>query len=208
MSRTWKKLLSLLLVLTMVLSLVVTGYAAEDNSAPNGDGLKLTEVDPSTVNVPRGNQAFEAEKETPAPEFDPDDIVRVSIILTEPSALEKGYAIDDLTSYGARYYRGKLKSAQNGIASRIESKLGEKLDVVWNLTLAMNAISANVRYGDIETIAAMDGVASVEMENLYATMEAQPNTAISTDQLVHATSAWAEGYTGAGSRCGDPAPLL
>lgn len=40
------------------------------------------------------------------------------------------------------------------MASRISRQClaGEALDVVWNLTLATNAISANVAYGKLEEI--------------------------------------------------------
>ena len=44
---------------------------------------------------------------------------------------------------------------------------GEELDVVWNLTLAANLISADVVYGDIEAIQAVPGVKEVILETRY-----------------------------------------
>lgn len=41
---------------------------------------------------------------------------------------------------------------------------GSRLDVVWNLTLAANLISANVKYGQIQDILSVDGVADVVVE--------------------------------------------
>ena len=82
--------------------------------------------------------------------------------------------------------------------------IGQELDVAWNLTLAGNIISANVRYGDIEEIAAIPGVAKVEEETLYQPCEvgegtAQPNSGTATT-MTGADTAWASGYTGAGTR--------
>ena len=51
-------------------------------------------------------------------------------------------------------YRQKLETKQEKMAKTISRKAlgGEALDVVWNLTLAANIISANVEYGQIEKI--------------------------------------------------------
>lgn len=47
---------------------------------------------------------------------------------------------------------------------------GSRLDVVWNLTLAANLISANVKYGQIQDILSVDGVADVVVEQRYEPM--------------------------------------
>lgn len=46
------------------------------------------------------------------------------------------------------------------MAQRISAQAldGQALQVRWNLTLAANAISADVRYGDLEAIAQVQGV--------------------------------------------------
>lgn len=82
--------------------------------------------------------------------------------------------------------------------------IGQELDVAWNLTLAGNIISANVRYGDLEKIAATRGVSEVVLETQYAPCEteeetAQPNNGTST-VMTGASTVWSSGYTGAGSR--------
>lgn len=55
------------------------------------------------------------------------------------------------------------------MTSSIENEVldGEELDVVWNLTLVANIISANVEYGKIEEIESMDGVKEVLVETKY-----------------------------------------
>ncbi|OLA28594.1 MAG: hypothetical protein BHW33_07180 [Firmicutes bacterium CAG:137_57_8] len=81
---------------------------------------------------------------------------------------------------------------------------GEELDVVWNLTLAANLISADVAYGDIEAIQAVPGVKEVILETryepaVYATGEADPNMATS-GEMIGTSAAYAAGYNGAGMR--------
>ena len=49
-------------------------------------------------------------------------------------------------------YRARLENEHASVISRIEKNVlgGESLDVVWNMTLAANIISANVLYGQME----------------------------------------------------------
>ena len=134
------------------------------------------------------------------------DMVRVSVILEESSTLDHGYELRRIAGNArAEAYRRSLRAEQAKVTARIESATGTELDVVWNLTLAANLISANVAYGDLDKIAAVDGVAEVILEQRYepAAVEqeqtAEPNMATSGSQIGSA-AAWANGYTGLGSR--------
>ena len=201
MSKTWKRLLSVLLVVSMLVSLTVTGYAA-GTTTKSGRELELEELDPSTLNVPVVGQQEEDETAETLP-YGFNDIVRVSIFLDAPSTLDKGYSTQNIAqNSSAMAYRQTLRRQQATVTANIEKAIKADLDVVWNLTLAANAISANVRYGDIATIKNVAGVKSVELENRYeATSVAdRPNTAITTEEMVGAAQAWADGYYGAGSR--------
>lgn len=88
---------------------------------------------------------------------------------------------------------------------RIERVTGEKLDVVWNLTLTANLISANVAYGQIPALEALPGVEQVFLETQYepavvnTDLPADPNMSTSPS-MIGSNAAWAAGYTGAGSR--------
>ena len=96
-----------------------------------------------------------------------DETVRVTIVLEESSTVEAGYDIDTIaTDPGAIAYRDVLEAQQRAVAQRIEAEVlgGKELDVVWNLTLAANAISAYVEYGYIEDIKEIEGVADVFVE--------------------------------------------
>ncbi len=198
MRKTWKKLLSVLLALSMILSLSVTGWAAETS---DGTKLELEDLDPAELNVPVLGQV-EEEEEADVPAYGLNDIVRVSIFLNRPGTIDAGYSTQNIANNpSAMAYRQALRNQQAQMTAAIERKLGGKLDVKWNLTLAANAISANVRYGDIAAIKAIPGVKSVVLENRYEIDKAdRPDTAVTTEYMVGATAAWAAGYTGAGSR--------
>ena len=225
MSKSWKRFLSLLLALTMILSLGVTGFAedtAEDETpimepgtpaeepAPDDGNLEIIDISPDKLNIPKlGLEETEDEELPDGEELTPmeedlDEVVRVSIFLETPSAMEAGYAAETAgTNAGAIAYRDGLRAQQAELTAQIESVIGHELNVHWNITLALNAISADLSLAEIVKVQALPGVKAVERENQYLPMDdetAEPNTANTSENMVGATAAWAAGYTGAGSR--------
>ncbi len=63
---------------------------------------------------------------------------------------------------------------QGKVTSSIERLTGRELDVVWNLTLAANAISANVEYGQIAGLSRLPEVEQVVLETRYEPQESAP----------------------------------
>ncbi len=195
--------LSLLLVLCMVLGFAVPVTAAHDQSPGREQALSFQQVDNSAVDTQPLSVAEETETQ---PKFADTDQVRVSILLDGASTIEAGYSTMDVADNAmAMAYREELVLNQEQITARIQSAIGEELDVRWNLTLAANLISANVMYGQIESIKAVPGVRDVILENRYEPAvvrqeeTADPNMATSGEQI-GSLVAWANGYTGAGSR--------
>lgn len=144
-------------------------------------------------------------EETPA--YAADEQVRVSIVLEKAPTIAAGYATQSIAeNAGALRYRHGLEAQQAKVETAIEQQAldGQPLDVVWNLTLAANLISANVEYGQIERIAAIDGVKEVLIETRYEPQRTQDGTAdpqmATSSGMIGSTTAWADGYTGAGSR--------
>ena len=203
-----KRIISAILVLVMVVGMCpIQAFAARDNgsvSGSNGGKLSFTKVDgiDADVRLPQSQVKHEKEEDP----YADTDVVRVSIVLEKVATLDRFSAEDIAVNNAAMAYREQLKKDQNNLTSRIETQAlgGQKLDVVWNLTLAANIISANVLYGQIDEIAAVRGVKEVFIENLYTNLETDGETAdpmMSTStQMTGATAAWAAGYTGAGSR--------
>lgn len=197
------RLLSLLLTLSMLFGLLVPVSAADSGK----NDLKFEKVD-EAVSTKLSESIIDEDEavdvETPLVYAD-DEEVRVSIVLEDESTIEKFGTEDIAQNDKAIAYRSELMSEQVSMTASIEKELEEQLDVKWNLTLAANIISANIKYGQIETIQNIKGVKDVVIENRYEPMVvdkdevADPNMSTSSIQI-GSNIAWAAGYTGAGSR--------
>ncbi|MBR7178906.1 MAG: S8 family serine peptidase [Oscillospiraceae bacterium] len=137
--------------------------------------------------------------------YKPTDTVRVSIVLEDAPTVQAGYATMGIGSNaGAMAYDRNLNRIQKRMEKTISVQAldGKALDVVWNLTLVSNIISANVPYGKIDAIKAIDGVRDVVIERQYETADTQT---VSPDMytsagMIGSAPVWAAGMTGAGSR--------
>ncbi|MBQ7230260.1 MAG: S8 family serine peptidase [Oscillospiraceae bacterium] len=198
-----KKRLSTRLLSVLLVAALLLGMASPAAAVGNSSSVTVTQVDNSAVSV---NPLTRDEGELHTlDEYADFDIVRVSIVLKKASTIKAGFSTVDIAgNEAAMAYRAELKKDQETMTQRIERAIGGKLDVVWNLTLAANLISANVRYGDIKAIEALPGVESVVLETRYQAIPAEKqeievNMATSGGQT-GSTLAWADGYTGAGTR--------
>ena len=194
-----KRILSLLLIVALLL-----GFAVPVQAVSSHRRIIAEQVDNS--NVPTSLLTVIPENETPGEAYADTDIVRVSIVLESKSTIEAGYASQDIAQNAeAMAYRADLQKQQTAVIAAIERKAGQKLDVVWNLTLAANIISANVAYGQIKSIEQIDGVKEVLIETQYMPdvvskeETVSPNMANSGKQI-GSSIAWNAGYTGAGTR--------
>ncbi|MBQ9891351.1 MAG: S8 family serine peptidase [Firmicutes bacterium] len=200
MSKSSRRVFSVFLAIIMVLSMGVQAFA---DTPKEGRELELEDLDPSLLGIKKLGIIDEAKETLAGESHDLDDIVRVSIFLSSKSTLDAGYSAKGVgTNAAAISYRDSVKRQQADVAAAIEQRLGKALDVKWNLTLLMNVISANVRFGDIYKIKLVPGVKDVQLERLYEPQdgEASPNTANTSSFMVGASQAWSAGYTGAGSR--------
>lgn len=211
MSKQLKQIWIIVLVITMAFSHlhVNRAYAkeTEENSSGKEIELTITDVDPSAISVPKLG-TIEDGTDVESGQFKADDIVRVSIFLDKPPVLKAGYSATKLSAnQNAMAYKIQLVNYQNDIQKAIENRIGAKLDVNCNLTITLNAISTNVRYGDIDTIRSIKGVTCVQLENYYEPCSTDwtdagyiHNTAASSQYLTGASDLWDAGYTGAGMR--------
>ena len=195
----WRALFALLLALCMLGQTVA--IAAEAQPA---DELSFSLVDDSAVSASiagaEDTSAAEQEKQ-----YADTDIVRVSIMMEGPSTIDQGYSTLGIAQNAdAMEYHQQAIDNQITVQRSIESKIGQPLDVEWNLALIANMISANVEYGQIEKIKQVEGVEDVLLEQIfypdvYYENDVQPNMIFAGD-TVGAAETWANGYTGAGSR--------
>ena len=234
MKGTLKRLLIVLIAISMVIMPTTMGYAYADEEVSeavseeaadvaveeNGDAVEGPDL--SDLQVPRLGEAEAAElaeQEEPEPvisgvitreelanmsEAQLKETVRVAIILSKPPVLSR-YSVEKINSFTAKNYRKSLKNQQAKVVSEINQTLGKDINVKSNHTLAVNVISAEVTYGDIMTILDNKDVEGVQRENHYEAIPtdpgtADPKTAMTSEYMVGAQAAWADGYTGAGQR--------
>lgn len=136
--------LALLLTALLLVGAVMPQCAAvQANSSSNG--LAFTKTDGSDVELQKllsGENTLE-QAEQP---YEPDEMVRVSIVLEQKSTIDAGFSTEAIASnQSAMAYRDALRHDQDAMVDTIEAKVlgGAALDVVWNLTLVANIISAN-----------------------------------------------------------------
>ncbi len=186
---------SLMLVLAMV-----AGYAVPVKAS----GIRWKETD-TQVSVDLSEREVRQIEEEPS--HDPNEIVRVSIVMEDKPTVQMGYPVMGIAQNDAAVrYNDSLMAKQETMAQRISTQVlgGEQLDVVWNMTLVSNMISANVPYGKLDELKAMDGVKNVVLEKVYEPQQATKETAhpqmITSGNMIGSGPVWAQGYTGAGSR--------
>ena len=197
-----KRLLSLLLVLVLVLPLNV--YAApQDAESGESAGVTWEKVDNDTI---KGRQKGHEYKDSElSAEAVANGNVRVSIIVDGEATMEAGYDAHGIgTNSSAQQYRSSVLAQQNALADKISAEAlgGDKLDVVWNITLIDNIISANVPAIKIDAIKKVKGVQDVIVENQYepdATVEENDPQMSNASGMTGVQPLWASGYTGAGS---------
>ena len=197
-----KRLLAVLLCLVMLMGTVPVASAAETKSG----GVTWEQVDGS-ASPDRFQQEAVTDPEE-APLYADDEIVRVSIVLEAAPTVAVYSAENDISeNRAAMNYRQQLLNTQKAMADTIAKKAlgkGETLDVVYNLTLVANVISANVPYGEIDKIKAVDGVEDVVVATRFtpdvvSIGDADPQMEVSTG-MTGSSIAWSNGYTGAGMR--------
>ena len=194
MKHTCKRFLSWMLVVCMVLSFVPAAGAA-------GAVWKETDLE---ITAPVSDRLVQKDNR----EREDGELVRVSIVLEQPSAVQAGFATMGISSNTeAMRYQDQLLSVQKKMEKTISVQAlnGRPLDVVWNMTLVGNIISAWVPYGSLEEIAAIPGVKTVAMEAQYEPAVVERNEQLvpatyTSGQMIGSGSLWKGGYTGAGSR--------
>ncbi len=179
----------------------VNAEEPEDGIKWTSEGITWEKVDSSEFEGLEPANPVDEDSETPdVPKQGP---VRVSIVLDGNSTIEAGYSAQSVaTDSSAQSYRAQVLKNQKAMEKKIsiEALGGKDLDVVWNLTLGANIISANVPYAKIAMIKSVKGVKDVVIETRYEAADpapsADPEMAVSSDMT--GTTLVSSDYTGAG----------
>ena len=185
--------LALALALVMVLGLGVTGVQATQQN------VTFEKLDSIGADLIQNETVIENKNEK---HYADTDMVRVTIVLEGEAAIGKVQPGESfLANADAVAYRAELQAQQDKVASAISQQAlkGKELDVVWNLTLVSNAISANVAYGDIQKIAGVEGVERVYLETVYHPQTAEKNNIVAQEMTGANVAQNSYGYYGAGT---------
>lgn len=199
--KTWQRRISLMLVLSLVLLMngsvkaqkQVVGYAADFVwTKEEAGGLE--------VSADEGREA--AETEIKENVHDADEEVRVFIIMQGESALEAGFSARGLgENEAAENFSEETQERQDTTIQRIQNALGEDvLKIRYQFSLLDNAVSAIVRYQDIEKIKAVRGVEDVYLVPESRLADTAVPATITAGEMVGSYQTWESGYTGLGQR--------
>lgn len=142
--------------------------------------------------------------DAPAPQ-EPDtpgeeESLRVIIIFQDAALVERGYSTMGLASnQGAMAYRATLEKRQDAAMAKVSKALGQELELRYRFSIGVNGVATTLLASQIDTVEALDSVRAVYIENQYLPDTEEPDTS-TAGTMVGSYSAWADGYTGAGSR--------
>ena len=160
----FKSVLAMLLALVMVLSCVGTAFAA--NKADSKALSQKTEITDFTKSTKEGKE--EAAKGFKSDSFAlnsyryaDDEIVRAIVLLEgEPTA-----DVAEASSEKAADQKKKLMTEHQTV---LKAMAGIDYELKYEFVHLLNGFSCDVAYGDLEAIAAIDGVVAVHIANRYA----------------------------------------
>ena len=200
----YKHVLSVILSLSIVFFQIITISATSvdiqaDGPKPASSGeVKLIDEDLKDLGVEIDNESEKLEEEK-----DPDEEVRVIIVMEGDSVLDKGYdTVEIADSSSAIREVDKIESEQETTVEKIseEALEGNELKVNYSFSIIANAISADVTFKDIEAIEKVDGVEAVYTARQHEPIEVTDPVTVSSGEMVGSYQTWATGYTGAGQR--------
>ena len=120
-----RRLLALFLALVLCLSGTASAFAQgaqDDPASGNNDGVTVKAIDPSTLKVKKLAEKLDmsniAKPSEQTAKYAPEDVVRVSIVLSDPSTMDAGYSVKRISEdRDAKAYRESLKTQQAAVAA-------------------------------------------------------------------------------------------
>ena len=198
-----KRVYAWLLALCMVFSMALTSVSAEEaTEAPTEEtGTQL--VVEKLEGVESG-LSLRLENGVSKEDFNisPEEEVRVIVVLEGESVV----SADSGAVYNAQTAAqlSALESDQEEVIAQIEDTVldGETLEVTQQFGWLVNGFAANIPYGKMSEIAALDGVSKVVLQTRYEPCAVEEGTlspkTSSDGVMIGRENAWAQGYTGKG----------
>ena len=198
-----KRVYAWLLALCMVFSMALTSVSAEEaTEAPTEEtGTQL--VVEKLEGVESG-LSLRLENGVSKEDFNisPEEEVRVIVVLEGESVV----SADSGAVYNAQTAAqlNAMESDQEEVIAQIEDTVldGETLEVTQQFGWLVNGFAANIPYGKMSEIAALDGVSKVVLQTRYEPCAVEEGTlspkTSSDGVMIGRENTWAQGYTGKG----------
>lgn len=159
--KKFKSVLAMLLALIMLLSCVASAFAATDKTG--AEDIAETEKPAATLRQLKGYKS-ESFLRSNSYKYAADETVRAIVILSgDPEA--------DIAERGTERAVSQRTKLMRQHESVRKSMSGIKYELAHEFTALTNGFSCDVAYGDLDQIAALDGVEAVYIANRYASPE-------------------------------------
>ena len=166
----FKRALAILLTLVMVLSCVGVASA----------GLEKTRIDEISAGKPEELKGFKSESFSKnINQYKDEDVVRAIVVLKAAPAA-------DLAQRGSSEEKAVRAKVQAGQEEVRKAMSGISYTPVYTFDTLLNGFSCDVAYGDLEKLAAIDGVDAVYVANHYASpvMTAAEDTKMASSNAI------------------------
>ena len=193
--------LSLCMILTLApLSTIAHATETEENTASASQDLAFEELDGSEVEATLPMNGLTDESLAVEQIISDDEIVKVLIIMESPSVVEATES--ETLNNASEAISEELEQEQSEVVEQIEETVldGEALEINYSYTWLLNGVAADVPYGTIKEILAVDGVKQVLIQPVYEVCETADPLTITDGVMVGRESTWAAGYTGEGMK--------
>ena len=197
-----KRILAFVLSLCMILSLApLRAYAAEnENTAAESQNLVIEELDGAEIEATLPQTGLADESLAVEQIISDDEVVKVLIIMESLSVSE---AVENATvNSDTAAISDELEAEQEEVVEQIEETVldGEPLEITYSYTWLLNGVAADVPYGSIAEILAVEGVKQVLIQPVYEVCSTADPLTITDGVMVGRESTWAAGFTGEGMK--------
>ena len=162
--KQFKSILAMLLVLVMVISCVGTAFAAKETPGKAVEKTPISALESKTAKTEKNLKGFKSPEfvSQNAYRYGEDETVRAIVVLK--GAPEADVAFRGTT--GAATQRARIQNEQAAVRKAMS---GIDYEIAYEYTALLNGFSCDVAYGDLDKIAAIDGVEAVYIANTYET---------------------------------------
>lgn len=198
-----KRILAFVLSLCMILTLApVSAYAAETESsaASESQNLVIEELDGAEIEATLPQNGLAEDSLAVEQIISDDEVVKVLIIMESLSVSE---SVENATvNSDTAAISDELEAEQEAVVEQIEEEVldGKSLDITYSYTWLLNGVAADVPYGTIAEILAVDGVKQVLIQPVYEVCSTADPLTVTDGVMVGRENTWAAGYTGEGMK--------